>query len=135
VGGGEGEAQARRAYVLLLFSFLNNILVISFKTNYLSICWTDLHEICRIGRNLAVDERPEVSCSISQGTLPWQPILWAKSTSNPHLVVRVTFATAAPPAYDKKSRRTNYMIKRTQANLLSNKLSNKLAIIDSRLKG
>jgi len=39
----------------------------------------------------------------SPGTLPWQPILWAKSTSNPHLVARMTFARAAPPAYDKKA--------------------------------
>jgi len=36
--------------------------------------------------------------SIPQGTLPRQPILWAKSTSIPHLVVRMTFARAAPPA-------------------------------------
>ena len=47
--------------------------------------------------------------------LPWQLILWAKSTSNTHLVVRVTFARAAPPAYDNKGncyagrRQTNYL--------------------------
>ena len=29
-------------------------------TNYLNIYWTDLLEICRIGRTLAVDERSEV---------------------------------------------------------------------------
>ena len=82
------------------------------QTNYLNIYQTDLHEICRIGRTLAVDERAEVSFSILQGalphrsspnsqvwqklwlwvnninlffsiregTLPWQPILWALST-------------------------------------------------------
>ena len=30
------------------------------QTNYLNICRTDLYEICRIGRTLAVDERSEV---------------------------------------------------------------------------
>ena len=59
--------------------------------------------------------------SIPQGMLPWQPILWAKSTSIPHLVVRIAFARAAPPAYDKKGnccvgrRQTNYLIRWTQA--------------------
>ena len=28
--------------------------------NYLNIYWTDLHEVCRIGRTSAVDERSEV---------------------------------------------------------------------------
>jgi len=32
--------------------------------------------------------------SIPQGTLPWQPILLTKSTSIPHLAVRMTFAKA-----------------------------------------
>jgi len=40
--------------------------------------------------------------SISQGMLPLQPFFGAKSTSNTHLVVRMTFARAAPPANDKK---------------------------------
>jgi len=60
-----------------------------------------LHEICRIGRTLVVDERSNVIFSIPQGTLLWQPILWAKSTFIPHLVVRMIFARAAPPAHDK----------------------------------
>jgi len=34
---------------------------------------------------MAVDERSGVSFSVPQGTLPWQPILWAKLTRNPHL--------------------------------------------------
>jgi len=50
-------------------------------TNYLNIYQTNLHPICT---QLTADERPEVSFLIPQGTLPWQPILWAKSTSNPH---------------------------------------------------
>jgi len=59
--------------------------------------------------------------SIPQGTLPWQPILWAKSTSNTHFVVRMTFARAAPPAYDKKGNccagrtQTNYLIRWTRS--------------------
>jgi len=56
----------------------------------------------------------ELFFSIYQGTLPWQPILWAKSTSIPHLVVRVTFARAAPPAYDRKEQ----FLCRAQANKL-----------------
>ena len=86
------------------------------------------HEICRIGRTLAVDERSEVIFSICQGMLPWQPILCTKSTSSTHLVVRVTLARAAPPAYDKGNcyagrRQTNYLTRWTQANQLSNKLT------------
>jgi len=79
---------------------LKTFLVISVR--HLNIYRTDLHEIFRIARTLAVDERSEVSFLISRRTLPWQPILWAKSTSITHLVVRLAFARAAPPAYDKK---------------------------------
>jgi len=129
------EVQARRAYVLLVFYF---IYFSDFcQTNYLNVYRTDLHEICRIGWTLAVDERSEVIFSISQGTLPWQPILWAKSTSNTHLVVRMTFARAAPPAYVKNCsccagrRQTNYLIRWTQAN----QLSSKLTVVDGRLEG
>ena len=59
----------------------------------------------------------------------WQPILWAKSTSFPHLVVRMTFARAAPPAYDKKGncyagrKQTNYLTGWTQANQLTDQLT------------
>ena len=89
------EAQARRAYVLLLFYFLLHFSDF-FQTDYLSIYGIDLREISRTGRTLAADERSKLFFSISQGTLPWQLILWAKSTSNPHLLVRMTFARAAP---------------------------------------
>jgi len=82
--------------------FLNYIFCDFFLTNYLNIYWTDLYDSCRIGRTLAVDERSEVIFSTRQGTLPWQPILCAKSTSFPHLEVRITLARAAPSAYDKK---------------------------------
>jgi len=53
------EAQARWAYVLLMF-FIFKIFLVTCHTNYLSIYRTDLHEICRIGRTLAADERPIV---------------------------------------------------------------------------
>jgi len=102
-----------------------------FHTNYLNIHRTDLHKICWIGRTLAVDERSDVIfLSIPRGTLPWQPIFWTKSTSIPHIVVRTTFARAAPPAYDKKGscyaghRQTNYLMQWTQANQLTD--NNKL---------
>jgi len=72
---------------MLLFKKFFIILISDFfQTNYLNIYRTDLHEICRTGRIWAVDERSEVIFSISQGTLPWQLILYAKSISNPHLV-------------------------------------------------
>jgi len=44
---------------LLLFLFIF-IFSVFCQTNYLNICRTDLHEICRIGRTLAVDKRAEV---------------------------------------------------------------------------
>ena len=91
------------------------------QPNYLNIFQTDLHEICTVGRIFAVAERPEVILSISQGTLPWQPILWAKSQIHLHsnLVVRITFARAAPPANDKKG---NYYAGRRQTNKLSDSM-------------
>jgi len=52
-----------------------------------------------------------------------------------HLVVRVTFARAAPPAYDKRGsyyagrRQTNHVIRWTQAN----QSNNKVTIINRRL--
>ena len=73
------------------------------QTNCLNIYPTDVHEICRIDRPLAADERSEVIFFDPSGTLPWQPIiLWTKSTSNTQLVVRMAFARAALPAYNKK---------------------------------
>ena len=99
------EVHARRAYVLLFFVYLKIFLVYFSdfcQINYLNIYRTDLHEICRIYRTFVVDEQSVVMFfSIPQGTLPWQPILRAKSTSETHLVVRMTFTRAAPPANDK----------------------------------
>jgi len=44
------------------------------QTNNLKIYWTDLHQIFKIGRTMAVDDQHEISFSIPQYTLPWQPI-------------------------------------------------------------
>jgi len=41
----------------------------------LNIYLTDPHQMCMISRSMAVDERLEVSFSIRQGTVPWQPFL------------------------------------------------------------
>jgi len=65
------------AYVLLMFFLYFSDF---YQTNYVNIYGTDVHEICRIGRTLAVDERSEAIFSTVQGTLPRQPILWAEST-------------------------------------------------------
>jgi len=64
---------------MLVFSYLNQKLTI-LSDLYVKIYLTDRHPVCRHGRTTAVDERSEVSFSIPQGTLPWQPILRAKST-------------------------------------------------------
>jgi len=44
------------------------------QTNYLKIYWTDLRQMLRDGRTMAVGDQSELSFSILQGTLPWQPI-------------------------------------------------------------
>ena len=45
-------AKRRRGTIMLCCCFKNILLVISVIPNYLNICQTDLHEICRIGRTL-----------------------------------------------------------------------------------
>ena len=42
------------------------------RYNYLKIYRTNLHQVCRVGRTVAVDERSEVSFLIPHGTLLWQ---------------------------------------------------------------
>jgi len=66
-------------YFAVVFFFFNEIC----QPNNLNVYQTDLHQNCTVGRTTAVDERPEVILSIPQKTLPWQPILWAKSRPNP----------------------------------------------------
>jgi len=41
------------AYKMLLFHFLNDFC----QTNYLNIYWVNLHQICRVSRSMAADER------------------------------------------------------------------------------
>jgi len=60
---------------------------------------TDLHEICRTGRTLAVDERAEVIFFRSLKDVAVATTFVKKLDL--HLLVRMTFARAAPPAYDK----------------------------------
>jgi len=63
----------KAAYVLplfLVYYFKNNFS----QTSYINMYLTDLHQIFRFGRTLSVDDRSEVSFSIPQGTLLWQPI-------------------------------------------------------------
>jgi len=50
------KAQARRAYVFLMFCFFKYIFSDFCQTNHVNVCQTDLYEICRIGRTLVVDE-------------------------------------------------------------------------------
>jgi len=43
-------------------------------TNYLSIYQTNLCLNFTVGRTIAVDDQSEISFTIPQGMLPWQPI-------------------------------------------------------------
>jgi len=52
----------------LCFSFFSSF----FQTNYLNIYWTGLHQIRRVARPMAVDERHVVRFSVPQKTLPWK---------------------------------------------------------------
>jgi len=42
---------------------------------------TDVHQIFRVGRHVGADVQSRIRFMIGQGTLPWQPILCAKSKS------------------------------------------------------
>jgi len=53
------RSAAEKGYVLLMFYFLD-IFTDFCQTKYLNVYRTNLHEICRIGRTLAADERSEV---------------------------------------------------------------------------
>ena len=46
----------------------------SFQICYLNIYTTDLRQICRFGKTVVADHQSDISFSIPQGTLPWQPI-------------------------------------------------------------
>jgi len=62
---------SRPGHVLLLFLFIS---IDSFQINCLNIYRADLRQICRVGGTMALDDHYEISFSIPQGTLPWQPI-------------------------------------------------------------
>jgi len=53
------------------------------QTSYLNIYQTSPHQICRVGRTMAVDEWSEASFSIHHEILP---VLLAKSRPKPHWV-------------------------------------------------
>jgi len=122
-------AKRRRGGFMFCWCFIFLYIFIDFcQTSYLNIYRTDLHGICSIGRTLTADERPEVIFDPSRDVTVATNFV-DKSTCIPHLVVRMTFARAAPPAYDKNGNcypgrmQTYYIIRWTQANQLSNKLS------------
>jgi len=49
--------------------------LLDYRGKYFKIYRTDLRQICRVARIMAVDDQSEINCSISQGTLSWLPIL------------------------------------------------------------
>jgi len=55
---------------LLLFPVFNDF----FHTSFLKIYRTNVRQIFKFGRTMALDDRSKISFSIPQGTLPWQPI-------------------------------------------------------------
>ena len=62
--------RAKRAvYSAAVFFFFT----LPLETNYLRICQTSFHQIVRIGRSMAGDDRSDVRFIITQGTLLWQP--------------------------------------------------------------
>jgi len=63
-------------YVLLLFRLFTRFLSDQLSPIYL----TGLRQIFRVVRTMVVGDQSEISFSIPQGTLPWQPILRALST-------------------------------------------------------
>jgi len=63
-------AAESRLYVLLLFLIFKNC---SCLTNYPKIYQSDLCQIVKLGRTVAVDDQSEISFSIPRGTLQWQP--------------------------------------------------------------
>jgi len=87
------------AYVMLMF--FNDCLEQRGLINY----QTDLHQIFRLGRHVAVDVQFGIRYAISQGTLPRQPILGAKSAE-----IGDTF-----PSWDSHSRMDGSMAKQMDA--------------------
>ena len=66
-------AKSRPACYVFCFCFLLSIFNNFCQINYLEIYPMNLRQIYRVGRIMAVDDQPEISFLIDQGTLPWQP--------------------------------------------------------------
>jgi len=58
-------------FYLFIYLFIND----SFQANYLNIFRTDLRQIRRVGRTIAVEDQPEISFFICQRTLSYKPII------------------------------------------------------------
>ena len=59
---------------MFCFCFYLFIFIDSWQTSDLKIYWTDLCQIFRVARTMAVDGQSEIRFSILEGTLSWQPI-------------------------------------------------------------
>ena len=64
--------EASTANYKFCFCFL--LFFYNYVISYLKIYQTDLFRMLRFGRTMAVDRQSEVSFSIPQKTLPWQPM-------------------------------------------------------------
>ena len=130
----------RRGGLMFCWCFIFYIFGDVCQTNNISTSFyrTDLHEICRIGRTLAVDDR-KLFFSMPQGTLPWQPILWAKSISNPYM----TFAWHSLGRRRRRTTRRAIAMQGAGKQITSfdgrrrtaNQLRNKLTTTNRRLEG
>jgi len=107
--------------VLLLFFYI--------ETKYLNIYWTDPHEIYGFCTTLAVDQRSEVIFFDPSIDVAVATSFVGKIDLQYSPIVRMTFARAAPRAYNKKRnccagrRQTNYLTRWTQANQLTDQLT------------
>jgi len=63
------------SFFIFLFLLFNDRL----EQKDLRMYQTDLHQISRVGRHVAVDVQSGIGFAITEGTLPWQPVLGAKS--------------------------------------------------------
>ena len=70
-----GRLMLCRCYFLSSSFFFNDRL----EQRDLGNCQTDLHQIFRVGRHVDVNVQSGIGLPTGQGTLPWQPILGAKS--------------------------------------------------------
>ena len=65
--------------LLLLSVYLFLVLTIAWSKQISETTEIDLRQIFRDGRHVGVDVHSGIGFAIGQGTLPWQPILGAKS--------------------------------------------------------